>query len=217
MQQQVLQYREDENLIRKTRHQLREELARCQRPMLTTKFNPYSGVLLHLVTSLNPTIPVVWIDTGYNTRDTLAFAAYLQSLLSLNLQVYKPAEHVYVTPPEIDTKEHAKFVTRVKLEPCARAIDSLGPDVWFSSLRSSQSAHRNTLPDRENVSDSLSKVYPLLEWSDEAMEQYLAQNGIAVGPECYDPTKGDSKRECGLHTQRWIDPSIDPVPRSLPH
>ena len=37
------------------------------------------------------------------------------------------------------------------------------------------------------------------------MEQYLAQNGIAIGPECYDPTKGDSKRECGLHTQRWID------------
>ena len=159
MQQKALQYRDDEALVRKTRHQLREELARCQRPMLTTKFNPYSGVLLHLVTSLCPTIPVVWIDTGYNTRDTLAFAAYLQSLLSLNLQVYKPKDHVHVTPPETDTKEHAKFVTCVKLEPCARAIDLLGPDVWFSSLRSSQTVHRNTLPERENVSDSLERRY----------------------------------------------------------
>ena len=215
MQQEPSQYREDEKLVRKTRHQLREELARCQRPMLTTKFNPYSGVLLHLVTSLCPTVPVVWIDTGYNTRDTLAFAAYLQSLLSLNLQVYKPIDHVYVTPPVTDTKEHAEFVTRVKLEPCARAIDLLGPDAWFSSLRSSQTVYRNTLTDRENVSDSLSKVYPLLEWSDEAMEQYLAQNGIAIGPDCYDPTKGDSKRECGLHTQRWIDTVGQPTRSAL--
>ena len=192
-----------------TRVQLSDEIANCHQPMVSTKFNPYSGVLLHLISTHCPNIPVVWVDTGYNTRDTLAFAQYLQALLSLNLQIYKPVNQEYVTPPDAESAEHAEFVRRVKLEPCSRAIESLSPDIWFSSLRRSQTMHRSQLAERETVSASLTKVYPLLSWDDGMMEYYLSQNGIAKGPECYDPTKGDSKRECGLHTQRWNE-SIHP-------
>ena len=194
-----------DSILTQTSIQLSDEIASSHQPMVSTKFNPYSGVLLHLISTHYPNIPVVWVDTGYNTRDTLAFAQYLQALLSLNLKIYKPVNQEYMTPPEVESAEHAEFVRRVKLEPCSRAIESLSPDIWFSSLRKSQTSHRNQLAERETVSATLTKVYPLLEWNDNLMEHYLSQNGIAKGPECYDPTKGDSKRECGLHTQRWID------------
>ena len=60
------------------------------RPFLSTSFGPQAAVMLDIVSSVDPTVPVVWIDTGYNLRDTYEVAEKLMQRLPLNMQVYTP-------------------------------------------------------------------------------------------------------------------------------
>ena len=54
--------------------------------IMTTSFGAQSAVMLHLVTSILPDIPVVFIDTGYLFPETYRFAAELNERLNLNLK-----------------------------------------------------------------------------------------------------------------------------------
>ena len=57
--------------------------------VMSTSFGVQSAVMLHLVTQQLPTIPVIFIDTGYLFPETYRFAEELTERLSLNIQVYK--------------------------------------------------------------------------------------------------------------------------------
>lgn len=169
------------------------------RPVVSTKFTEDSAVLLHLLSQLSPGIPVIWIDTGYNTRATLAHAREVTARLDLNVHTYRPQNHQITVPPELDSSEHSEFVKQVKLDPFNRALEHLKPDLWFSSLRRYQSEHRKHLPVFDIKADGMLKVLPLLDWTPDCVERYGRENGLPVGPSCYDPTKGEPMRECGLH------------------
>ena len=57
--------------------------------IMTTSFGAQSAAMLHLVTSVLPDIPVVFIDTGYMFPETYRFAAELTERLELNLKKYR--------------------------------------------------------------------------------------------------------------------------------
>ena len=57
---------------------------------LSTSFGAQAAVLLHMVTSLCPTIPVIFVDTGYHFQETYHFADQLAERLNLNLRIYQP-------------------------------------------------------------------------------------------------------------------------------
>ena len=171
-----------------------------ERPFTSTSFGRYSAVLLHLLTQRRPDIPVVWVDTGYNTRTTLKFADTLRRRLDINLRVYRPADDgVLRYPPALGDPEHADFTRRVKLEPFARALKTLAPDVWFSALRREQTTHRAEQPYVQNTERGLLKIAPLLDWREHDMEDYLRRHDLPLNADYYDPTKGEPRRECGLH------------------
>src|SRR5438045_8302710 len=60
------------------------------RAIVSTNFRPYEAVLLHLCTQVQPDIPVLWVDHGYNRVATYRHAEQLKQLLHLNLQAYTP-------------------------------------------------------------------------------------------------------------------------------
>ena len=172
----------------------------AERPIVSTKFGPESAVLLHMLTRLRPDIPVVWVDTGHNTRATQLFAKHLSERLSLNLSVWRPLDEEGIWDvPSLDDPRHAEFTRQVKLEPFRRAIDSLKPDVWFSSLRREQTAHRAGLTAVQAHVKGYQKVLPLLEWTSADIQAYLHEYDLPSEDNYFDPTKGEAKRECGLH------------------
>ena len=61
-----------------------------QSPIVTTNFRPFEAVILHMVTQVNPDVPVVWMDNGYNTEATYRFADEVTKQLGLNLKIYLP-------------------------------------------------------------------------------------------------------------------------------
>ena len=58
--------------------------------IVTTNFRPFEAVILHMVTQVNPKVPVVWMDNGYNTEATYRFADEVTKQLGLNLKIYLP-------------------------------------------------------------------------------------------------------------------------------
>src|SRR5881396_1942455 len=60
------------------------------RAVVSTNFRPYEAVLLHFCTQVEPDIPVLWVDHGYNRPATYRHAEELKKLLHLNLKAYVP-------------------------------------------------------------------------------------------------------------------------------
>ena len=171
-----------------------------RRPFVSTKFGPDSAVFLHFVTRRAPRIPVVWIETGYETRATRRFAERTAERLDLDLHVFRPQDHVFRAPPTLDDPDHPAFVEEVKLAPFRRALATLDADVWLSSIRRYQSAHRDGTTTFRTLGSGVLKVSPLLGWSAGTIERYAREHDLERGPDAFDPTKGEPFRECGLHT-----------------
>ena len=171
----------------------------------TTNFRPFEAVILHMVTQADPNIPIIWMDSGYNTDATYQFADEVTKQLNLNLTIYLPKrsrahrEAVEGPTPALDDPRHAAFTEEVKLEPFARALRETAPQVWFTALRATDTAVRAQMDPVSINPDGLIKVAPLLHWSSKDLYQYLTANNLPNNFDYFDPTKGEENRECGLH------------------
>ena len=176
-----------------------------QPAIVTTNFRPFEAVILHLVTQVQPDVPVVWMDNGYNTEATYRYADEVARLLKLQLRTYLPLrsrahrEALEGPPPALDDPRHAAFTEEVKLEPFARALRETAPRVWFTALRASDSAVRAQMQPVSRNPDGLVKVAPLLHWTSRDLHQYCHTHGLPNNFDYVDPTKGEAQRECGLH------------------
>lgn len=182
-------------------------MALNQPAIVTTNFRPFEAVILHLVTQVNPRVPVVWMDNGYNTVATYRFADDVAQRLKLDLRIYLPRrsrahrEAVEGPTPGLDDPRHAAFTEEVKLEPFARALRETAPRVWFTALRATDTAVRARMEPVTMNPDGLVKVAPLLHWSSKDLHDYCVKHGLPNNFDYVDPTKGDDNRECGLHLQ----------------
>jgi len=176
-----------------------------QKAICTTNFRPFEAVILHMVTSVMPDIPVVWMDNGYNTKATYECAEQIIARLKLNIQIYLPKrtrahrEAVEGDAPSLDNPLHTKFTEEVKLEPFNRALNELKPKIWFTALRSSDTANRAQMKPVSVNQDGIIKIAPLLYWSSKDLYQYLEQYDLPNNFDYFDPTKALDNRECGLH------------------
>jgi phosphoadenosine phosphosulfate reductase len=177
------------------------------RAIVSTNFRPYEAVILHLCVQVQPDIPVLWVDHGYNRPATYKHAAELKKLLKLNLKPYLPklsAAHrdaVYGEIPSTDDEAGLKqFSALMKLEPFQRGMKELAPKVWITALRKAQNPNRAGLDVVvEDKNFGALKVNPVFHWSDADMENYLKQHQLPNEWDYFDPAKADEKRECGLH------------------
>ena len=46
--------------------------------------------MLNLIAEQDKTVPVVWVDTGYNTRDTYVVAEKIMQSMDLNMHIFSP-------------------------------------------------------------------------------------------------------------------------------
>jgi phosphoadenosine phosphosulfate reductase len=187
---------------------VRWALARAEgRAIVSTNFRPYEAALLHLVVQVQPDIPVLWVDHGYNRVATYRHAEELRVRLGLNLKPYLPRltpahrEAIYGPVPTLDDEEGLKkFSAQMKLEPFQRGMRELAPTVWITALRKVQNPNRaglDVVAADENFGSL--KVSPFFHASDAELEVYLAQHQLPNEWDYFDPAKADEKRECGLH------------------
>lgn len=176
-----------------------------EKSVVTTNFRPYEVAILHAVTEVDKSIPVIWCDTGYNTPQTYKHAEDLISRLGLNIKLYVPKQtsahrDAVMGIPQIDDPRHQEFTEQVKLEPFRRAMAEHRPDVWLTNLRKGQTALRDSLDVLSLSKDGVLKVSPFYHWSDTQLDAYLKEHKLPNEHKYFDPTKVLENRECGLHT-----------------
>ena len=177
------------------------------RALVSTNFRPYEAVILHLCTKVQPDMPVLWVDHGYNRVATYRHAEVLREKLGLNLKAYLPRmtvahrDAIHGPVPDPGDEEGLKHFSAVmKLEPFQRGMRELAPTVWITALRKVQNPNRAGLDIvSEDTNFNSLKVSPLFHWSDAQLEAYLAGHGLPNEWDYFDPAKADEKRECGLH------------------
>ncbi|PWQ95331.1 phosphoadenosine phosphosulfate reductase family protein [Leucothrix arctica] len=173
---------------------------------VTTNFGPQATVLLHMLTQVQPDIPVIWIDSGLNKVETYEFADIAAEELNLNMKVYTPTitaarfEAVMGGIPSLDDARHTEFTKQFKLDPFQRAMNEQTGKLWFSAVRREQTAVRAEMDYVAEGPYGLMKVAPLLDWTAADMENYIEAFDLPNETDYFDPTKAANDRECGLHT-----------------
>lgn len=198
---------------------------------VSSSFGLQSAVMLHLVTEVDSTVPVILTDTGYLFKETYSFIDELTDKLHLNLKVYRSAyspawqEARYGNLWEQGLDGIKRYNQINKVEPLRRALKELNVQTWFSGLRREQSSTRRSLPIL-SIQHGVFKFLPIVDWNDEDVDNYLKRQQLP-----YHPLKeqgyvsiGDThttrkledgmtqeetrffglKRECGLHEDDYI-------------
>lgn len=194
--------------------------------VLSSSFGAQSAVMLHLVATRQPDIPVIVIDTGYLFPETYAFIDTLADRLGLNLHIARPT----LSPAWLEAR-HGKLWEQgadglteynrlAKVEPMQRMLGELGAGTWFAGLRRDQSSSRTRTPFAERRNGRW-KVHPIADWTDRDIGRYLSQHDLPYHPlwergyvsigdvhttRRWHPGMRDEdtrffgiKRECGLH------------------
>jgi phosphoadenosine phosphosulfate reductase len=177
------------------------------RAIVSTNFRPYEAAILHAATQVQPDIPVLWVDHGYNRPATYKHAEALRAQLGLNLKPFlpklTPAHRDTLHGPVPTTEDEAglkKFSAVMKLEPFQRGMRELAPAVWITALRKVQNPNRaglDIVSHDENF--GALKVSPFFYATDADLEAYLTAHKLPNEWDYFDPAKADEKRECGLH------------------
>jgi len=178
-----------------------------RRTVATTSMGRNAAVMLHLVSQVDKSVPTIWVDTGYNLRDTYVVAERLIRDLEVNIQVYSPVmtserrNALMGGIPTVDEVErHQDFTRQVKLEPFERALQDFQPEIWLTGIRRDETEHRRTLDIVSTDGRGIVKVAPIFYWSDEEVDAYMERFDLPTCKHYFDPTKVHDGRECGLHT-----------------
>jgi phosphoadenosine phosphosulfate reductase len=148
-----------------------------------SSFGTESSVLLHLLASVNPDIPIVMVDTGKLFGETLRYRDMVKKQLSLtNLRIAIPeADDLAMHDPKgtLWSDDIDACCDIRKVRPLDRAL--VGVDTWISGRKSFQSATRTALPLFELDGRRL-KVNPLAGWHKQKLDDYFLAHDLPRHP-----------------------------------
>ena len=171
------------------------------------------AVLVDLAVRAEPTVEVVFLDTGFHVAETLETARRIQARYQLNLVTLRPG----ADPRTYRTNGTEACCEARKVEPLERHL--AGRAAWVTGLRRAESPSRTGAATLEwESARSLLKINPIVAWSDDDVAEYILARDIIVNPlrdkgfdsigcaPCTLPGAGRSGRwagsdrlECGLH------------------
>ncbi|MBL38006.1 MAG: phosphoadenylyl-sulfate reductase [Xanthomonadales bacterium] len=157
------------------------------RHVLSSSFGMQAAVMLHLVTQVEPRIPVIFVDTGYHFDETYRFVDSLCDRLDLNLHVARaeisPAwqEVRHGRRWERGREALESYNRQTKVEPMQRALEVLDAGTWFSGLRRSQAGTRAGIGFVTRQWRRV-KVHPIADWDDREVHRYLTRHRLPYHP-----------------------------------
>jgi phosphoadenosine phosphosulfate reductase len=174
------------------------------------------AVLVDLAVKADPSAEIIFLDTDYHFPETLAFVERLRKIWNLNLTTTHPA----IGRDETPCGSPGCCQLR-KVEPLNRALE--GKRAWVTGLKRVDTPERDGAPIVAwDPQRNMVKVNPLATWTDDDVDDYLAEHGLPLHPltyvgyvsigcapttqpiaEGHNPREGrwpgSDKTECGLH------------------
>lgn len=190
---------------------------------ITSSFQTQSLPLLHLVSRICPSAPVLFLDTGFHFEETLKYRDLLIRILGLNVRILHPLtsrSELLAKHGELYRKNANMCCYLNKVEPLERTLQSF--DAWVSGIRRDQTAVRGGVKVLDKQANGLYKICPMLDWTDKMVNSYCEKSDLPPHPllargyksiGCIPCTRavqdgedpragrwsGTKKTECGLH------------------
>lgn len=191
----------------------------------TSSFQTHSLVLLHMISRIDKTIPVYFVNTGYHFPETIAFRDMVSKLFGLQTVNLKP-----LTPKNMQKDSEGKLLFTSDPDYCCflnktQPLDQIlmQHDIWINGVRADQSAARKAMKEEQSAPHNVMRFHPMLDWTNKTIYQYIkihqlpkhpleSKSYFSIGCEpCtrkMDPDMqerearwyGMNKSECGLHT-----------------
>ena len=191
----------------------------------TSSFQSHSLVLLHILSRIDNSIPVYFINTGYHFPETVRFKDQIAD--EFGLQVFDLRSDV---PKFMQRDAEGRLLFTSDPDHCCylnktQPVDAIlmSHDIWINGVRADQSATRAAMKVEQPAKHGCIRYHPMLDWNAKMIWQYqkehslpkhpLEEKGfISIGCEpCtrkMDPDMqerearwfGLNKVECGLHT-----------------
>ena len=193
---------------------------------IVSSFGAESAALLHLVSRIDPSVPVLFLDTGKHFPETLAYRDELADRFGLNLV------NLYPDLGDLKTRDETGLRWSYdpdgccelrKVRPLAKALATY--DASLTGRKAFQSSTRANLPRIEiDTSDEQGrlKINPLIDWDADRIAAYFEEHDLPRHPlvergfpsigcspctrpvaEGEDPRAGRwagwDKVECGIH------------------
>jgi len=195
------------------------------RTALVSSFGAESAVLLDMIATVDPTIPVIFLDTGKLFEETREYREEITHLLGLeDVRVIRPQPATLARDDPQGTlwrRDPDHCCHNRKTVPLARALD--GFSAWITGRKRFQGGLRGALATIEGEAASgRIKLNPLAAWSTDDLERYRRLRNLPAHPlvaegyrsigcvPCTRPTGsgeparagrwwGLDKTECGIH------------------
>ncbi|OFY63843.1 MAG: phosphoadenosine phosphosulfate reductase [Bacteroidetes bacterium RIFCSPLOWO2_02_FULL_36_8] len=214
--------------IKEIKDQLLKYKSEGKKIFTSSSFQTHSIPLLHIVSSINVEVDVLFINTGFHFPETISFRDKIVKQLHLNLIDVRSAVSKIQQKDEegqfyfISDPDYCCYLNKTQpIEPYLQIYD-----VWISGIRADQNTTRKNLKNVEHAPYNTLRFHPIIDWNFEQIEEYrklhnlpehpLVQNGYkSIG--CAPCTRkfefdnerasrwyGMNKNECGLHTDLII-------------
>lgn len=200
--------------------------AEGRRLFATSSFQTYSVVLLHVLSRIDKSLPIYFINTGFHFADTIRYKDRVRDMLGINVINLLP--HV---PKSMQTNAFGNLMFTYdpdyccylnKVQPVEALLEQY--DVWINGVRATQNNYRRNFREEESTRYNTTRYHPLLRWTNQEMDEYIRAYRLPVHPlekkgyksigcePCTRPANGlnarDSrwsgmkKTECGLHLKQ---------------
>jgi phosphoadenosine phosphosulfate reductase len=183
-------------------------------PEMAVACSMQDAVVVDIAWRIEPRIEVFFLETGFHFPETLRTAERLRARYQLNLVAVPPVER----PARYSQEGYEACCADRKVKPMERYL--AGKRAWVTGLRRSEASTRAAARAVEwDARRGLVKVNPIVAWSDEQVDTYIAEHDLIVNPlrgqgydsiGCWPCTRagagregrwaGLDKIECGLHT-----------------
>ena len=192
----------------------------------TSSFQTHSIVLLHILSRIDKSIPVYFINTGYHFPETMSFRDEVVEKFGLNL---KNAASTVQRAMQKDI--YGNFLFSSDPDYCCHInkVEPLEPilqeyDVWINGVRADQSDVRKEFKIEQPAKFGSIRFHPMLDWDKRMIYQYIKEHNLPRHPleqfgyssiGCDPCTRkpdleweerqgrwfGMNKTECGLNTE----------------
>lgn len=193
--------------------------------ILTCSFQHDGVALAHMLTTIAPRVPIVFLDTRYHFPETLAYRDEIVRRFGLNLRTVEP----HVSREEFAAKHGLDLHRRDpdlccqinKVEPLRATL--AGVACWINGRRRDQAKTRGSIAVVERYEGGVHKVNPMAGWTAADTYRYMQRHAIPEHPlfdkgyasigcaPCTRPIlagederagrwAGSGKTECGIHT-----------------
>jgi len=207
------------------REKIESYAADGKRMFTTSSFQTHSIPMLHIISEIDNSIPVYFINTGYLFPETVSFRDEVASQLSLQIVDLKSD-----TPKYMQKGANGKLMFAIDPDHCCylnktQPMESVlaTHDVWINGVRADQSAVRKAMKVEQPAPFDSLRFHPMLDWDKRKIYAYIKEHNLPKHPlddkgyisiGCEPCTRkmdlemqerearwfGLNKVECGLHT-----------------